>query len=193
MNYSYDRRTASHPKIALSVGETFENDLWRIHRYVGSIRVTHLLEAGKKGRKCHEFAIQGNVAHESLSMEFVMLAKRGADYPRMKKTVEEAQKTGAQVHESIIKAIDVKPGNFEKLVVRGIHITVEADYDSYSIKDIDDENNEPTCIARGKRSVYQFYRWVKDNMKTLQTMTIGQAMDAMKDVGIAFHYYCAMD
>jgi hypothetical protein len=180
-------------KFALSVGETFENDSWRIHRYQDALRVTYIVKAGKRGGRCPEFVLSSVPAMESTAMEFVMLAKRGSDYNRMKKAVEEAKETGADVHESLLKGVDVKPGNFQKLVVRGIHLTVEADYDSYSVQDIDDENNLPTCIARGKRSVFQFYRWVKDNAKAIQTMSMSGAMDAMKEAGIDFHYFCAMD
>ena len=196
MTYSYDRRgprTASMGKFALSVGETFENDSWRIHRYQDSLRVTYIVKAGKRGGRCPEFVLTSVKAMESTAMEFVMLAKRGSDYARMKKAVDEAKEVGADIHESILKGVDVKPGNFQKLFVRGANVTIEADYDSYSVQDINDDNNEPTCIARGKKSVYLFYRWVKDNARAIAAMTMSQVMDGMKQNGIDFHYYCAVD
>ena len=196
MTYSYDRRdprTASMSKFALSVGETFENDSWRIHRYMDSIRITHLVNAGKRGKRCMEFVVVGAAGPESTAMEFVMLAKRGSDFNRMKKSIDEAVEVGAKLYENILRGVDVKPGNFQKVFVRGAHVTIEADYDSYSVKDINDENNEPTCIAQGKKSVYLFYRWVKDNARAVAAMTMSQVMTAMKSNGIEFHYYCAVD
>lgn len=194
MSYSYDRR-ANFSKMALAVGETFENDLWRVHRYRESIRITSLEGAGKRGKKCDEWVVITGVQmpSESISDEFVMHARRGANIQRMLQAIKEAEEIGAEVHHNALRGVDVKPGNFQKLVVRGIHITVEADYDAYSIRDIDDDMNEPTCIARGKRSIFQFYRWVKDNAKALQRMTMGEAMRAMDQVGIDYHYYCAVD
>lgn len=196
MTYSYDRRdprTASMSKFALSVGETFENESWRVHRFADSIRVTHLVNAGRRGKRCVEFVVIGGPAMESQAMEFVMLAKRGADFGRMDQAMREAKEVGASVDDRILKGVDVKPGNFQKLFVRGANVTIEADYDSYSVQDINDDNNEPTCIARGKKSVYLFYRWVKDNARAIAAMTMSQVMTAMKQNGIDYHYYCAVD
>lgn len=196
MTYSYDRRdprVASMDKFALSVGETFENEKWRIHRFADSIKVTHLVNAGKRGKRCAEFVLVNNAGPESQAMEFVMLAKRGVDYGRMKKAMDEAVEVGSKLYENVLRGVDVKPGNFQKVFVRGAHVTIEADYDSYTVKDINDENNEPTCIAQGKKSVYLFYRWVRDNARAIAAMTMSQVMDAMKQNGIEYHYFCAVD
>ena len=194
----YDFRIATHNKFALSVGETFENDLWRVHRYANVIKVTYLLNAGKRGKACVEFAVFGSRgisgdSSESQTMEFTYLAKKKVDLSRMEQAMKEVEEIGGSVERRNLKGVDVKPGNFQKLFVRGAHITVEADYDSYVIKDINDEDNEPTCIAQGKKSVFAFYRWVKENAKSIQAMTMKEAMDAMKANGIDYHYYCAMD
>ena len=53
--------------------------------------------------------------------------------------------------------------------------------------------NEPKCIAKGKKSIGQFYRWVKDNAKKLQAMSLHQIVEAMRTEGIQYHYYCAVD
>jgi len=194
MTYSYDRRdprVASMNRFALSVGETFENEFWRVHRFDNAIRVTHLVNAGKRGKKCVEFIVINSKSPESQALEFVMLAKRGSDFNRMKKAVDEAKEVGADVDDRFLKGVDVKPGNFQKLFVRGAHVTIEADYDSYSVQDINDDDNEPTCIARGKKSVYLFYRWVKDNARAIAAMTMSQVQEAMTEAGIDFHSYCA--
>jgi hypothetical protein len=182
----------------LSVGETFENELWRVHRYREAIRVTHLENAGRRGKQCVEFLIHSNIPGklnpwESLAMEFMMHAKRKDSLPRMNQVAEEAKETGFDVDKQIRRGVDVSPGGFQKLLIRGAHVTIEADYDRYSIEDITDDDNQPTCIARGKKSIKQFYRWVKDNAKTLQTMTMHQIMEAMGKEGIEYHYYCARD
>ncbi len=190
--YSYDR-AASQPKVALSIGETFENDKWRVHRYADSIVITDLTNAGRRGKQVLSWVLMHVRTGESTSMEFEMLAKRGVDAARMKTAVDEAVEVGAEFFERNQKGVDIKPGNFQKLVVRGAHITITADYDDFMIQDIDDDMNEPTCIGKGKKDVYLFYRWVKDNMKALQPMTFGAAMDAAKKAGIKLHQFCAID
>ncbi len=182
----------------LSVGETFENELWRIHRYREAIRVTHLENAGRRGKQCVEFVIHSNVAGslqpwESLAMEFMFYAKRKDGLPRMEQAMNEAKEVGFDVDKRTLRGVDVSPGGFQKLLIRGAFVTIEADYDRYSIEDITDDDNQPTCIARGKKSIKQFYRWVKDNAKKLQSMTMHQIMDAMGKENIEYHYYCARD
>lgn len=181
----------------LGVGETFENDLWRVHRFAHAIKVTHLENAGLKGKQCVEMTLYserpGDAPMESQAMEFVMLAKRKESLSRMNQAMEEAKAAGFDVHKNIYKGVDVKPGNFQKLFIRGAMVTIEADYDGFIIHDIVDENNEPKCIARGKRSVGQFYRWVKTNARKLQSMSLEQISTAMRDAGIDHRYYCAMD
>ncbi len=182
----------------LGIGETFENELWRVHRYSHSIRVTHLENAGRRGKKCVEWLVDTDGPKtrgggESLAMEFMMLAKRKESLQRMAQAMGEAIAVGYTVHKGDLRGVDIKPGNFQKLFVRGALVTIEADYDSYQIRDITDDNNEPTCIAQGKKSIAQFYRWVKDNAQKLQSMSMHDIMTAMKQQGIEYHYYCAMD
>ncbi len=177
----------------LGIGETFENELWRIHRYAHAIRVTHLENAGRRGKQCVEFMLHGRGPQESQAMEFMLYAKRKEGLPRMNQAMEEAKQIGFSVEKQSLKGISVKPGNFQKLFVRGAHVTIEADYDGYSIQDINDDDNEPTCLAKGKKSVGQFYRWVKDNGSKLAAMTMHEIMEAMQTEGISYHYYCARD
>lgn len=178
---------------ALGVGETFENEMWRVHRYAHAIRVTHLEFAGKRGKQCVEFVLHGDGPQESQAMEFMMLAKRKDNLQRMSQAMEEAKQIGFDVDKRTLRGVDVKPGNFQKVFIRGALITVEADYDGYTIRDITDDNNEPTCIAQGKKSIAQFYRWVKDNERKIQSMSMHALMTAMKSEGIDYHYYCAVD
>src|SRR5688500_11307507 len=41
----------------LAVGNTFESNTWRIHRYRDSLRITSLLGAGKRGKRCEVFGV----------------------------------------------------------------------------------------------------------------------------------------
>jgi hypothetical protein len=186
-------RQAGHNIVAMGRGETFENEKWRVHRYADAIEITQLENAGKRGKKCMTFYLSGGTTIESTSDEFMMLGKRGADFGRMQQAFKEALETGWQGRESWLRGVDVKPGAFKELIVRGAHVTVIAGYDQYSIEDINDENNAPTCIARGKKSVGQFYRWVKDNARAIQSMTYNDILQALGREGIDHHDYCAMD
>jgi len=205
-------RTAGFDVMALSVGETYENATWRVHRYAMAFRVEHLVNAGKKGKKCIQFSAHwtsGNVNEkvaQSLGDTLEALAKRNANANDFEKAFEAAQKIvkdtntkgDAKAADLVLdvsweRGVDVKPGGFQPLFIRGIHLTVKADYDGFVIEDIDDENNEPTCIAKGKKSVQQFFVWARENNKKIQVMTFHDIMNAMDSQGIAYHSYCALD
>lgn len=188
---------------ALSVGNGFENELWRIHRYSNSIVVTDLTNAGKRGKKVDSWVIMGkgirgdeSLPMESMAMQYMMWAKRNANPSKMKSVIDE----DLEVHGDLMvveqrseRGVDVTPGGFKPLLVRGAHVTIESDYQGFSIKDINDDANEPTCIAKGKKSVKQFYRWCSDNAKKIQSWTLSQIMNELSKEGIEYHYFCAMD
>lgn len=194
-------KQADHEVVALGRGETYENEMWRVHRYADGVEITHLVNAGKKGKKCSRWYIAAGYAQagyqgpniDEIGNTAEAVAKTNAQLGKMQETIKAMAAKGARVSEGFPKGVEVKPGNFQKLWVRGIHITIQADYDGFTIEDIDDESNEPTCIAKGKRAVGQFYRWVKDNQKAAQVMTFTEVMQAMDREGIEYHSYCAMD
>lgn len=188
---------------ALNVGDTFENESWRIHRYSNSIIITDLTNAGKRGKKVESWVVMGRggwgedkLPMESMAMQYVMWAKRNATPAQMKKAIDEdkeAMGDSMEVHDRTERGVDVAPGGFKPVLIRGAQVTIEADYESFSIKDINDDTNEPTCIAQGKKSVKQFYRWVKDNARRIQSWSMHDIMNELSKEGINYHYFCAMD
>lgn len=97
---------------------------------------------------------------------------------------------------TVLKGIEVAPAGFKPFKVEGRFVTVEADYNSFSVKDKVDTNNEPTCIPStkgGKKDLKMFFRWVQDNMAAIKDMRFYEVVEAMTDHGIKHHTYCAMD
>lgn len=182
---------------ALGQGDTFETQGWRIHRFADHINITDLTNAGKRGKKVVTWIIMGRtLPFESLALGYVMWAKRNATPAEMKKAIDEDQEAfgpSMKVEDRIERGIDVAPGGFKPVLIRGAMVTIESDYEGFSIKDINDDANEPTCIARGKKSVKQFYRWCQDNARKLQAMSLSDIMNALSKEGIEYHYYCAID
>ena len=197
---TYDRRIATIHLAALAMGETFENESWRVHRFRPSLRVTSLIGAGKRGTRCEEMSLYSDYGDMTDEVaEAVLKAVKAKVSPSqmsalMKDLAEASERPNKfNFYLNVLKGVEVKPGGFEKVKVVGDHVHIEADYDSFSVEDLKDQNNLPTCIARGKKSIYQFYRFVKDNRDKLKHMTFGQVTNAMSDAGIDFHQYCAMD
>ena len=193
-------KVASRAKHALSVGETYESETWRVHRFATSISATHLVNAGKRGKKCQTIVLYSmaarNIPVESISMEFEMLAQRNVNFDRMMQAAEEASATtGMDIEVRTERGVDVMPAGFKVLRVRGKNVSVEAEYNSFTVKALDDPN-ESTCIpaiSGGKKSIPAFYRWVKDNEKKIEGMKFHEVTRAMSEMGIEYHSYCAMD
>lgn len=186
-------------RIALDVGRTWENDQWRVHRYVDHIVVWDLTNAGKRGKKVPRWSV-GSTARsfpfESTAMEIIMWAKRGASASQMRKVLDEIEEVGGHISETSERGVDVSPGGFAPVEIRGKHVRVEVGWKDFTIKNLDDEINEPTCIPAikgGIRSIPAFYRWVQDNKSKIEKMDFREVLKAMDGLGVPYHEYCAMD
>lgn len=189
-------------RVALNVGETMETEKWRIHRFAESIRVTDLTNAGKRGKKVESWIIFSNsggskaLPLETMALQYAMWAKRDATPAKMKSVLDEDLEVYGDtmsLETRTERGVDVLPGGFKPVFVRGAHVTIESSLTDFVIRDINDDNNEPTCIAKGKKSIGQFYKWISENQKKAQSMTLGQIMNALKTEGIEYHYFCAVD
>ena len=192
---TYDR-SASIRLAALAKGETFENESWRIHRYANSLSALSLIGAGKRGARCEDMRLYSNYGDMTDEVaDAVLKAVKAKVSPSqmsaLMKDLAEANKF--KFYLTALKGVEVKPAGFEKIKVVGDHVKIEADYDSFSVEDLKDDDNLTTCIARGKKGIFQFYRFVRDNRDKLKDMTFGQVTHEMSSAGIDFHQYCAMD
>jgi hypothetical protein len=190
----------------LQVGETFENDIIRVHRFQDSLKLTLLENAGKRGKQVEQwsFVAYGKVVEDStLSQiaEDLLMARSVQEVMQVVEKVEQGLYDGEYPNKVKsfyykLKGVDVKPAGFKPITLTTPNIHILADYDSFTIRDMRDPYNEPTCIpaiSGGKRDIPVFYRWVKDNESLIRRMTFAEVQDAMTALGIKYHYYCAMD
>jgi hypothetical protein len=190
---------AYYRKQALDVGRTWENENWRIHRYADSIRITELREAGKRGKKVKVISLYGGVRTlplESTAMELVMLGKRNETYARMLQAAKEAEEIGFTLSEEEQRGVDVPPGNFGPMDIRGDHVHVEVGWKDFSVRNTDDTYNEETCIPAlkgGLKAIPAFYRWVSDNRAKVEKMTFDEVVQTMESLDVPYHRYCAID
>ena len=190
--------------LALNVGQTIENEktMLRFHRGSDSVRVTDMTNAGKRGKRVEEFALYGLDRRDPEFLKglekvigSMVRAKNYKDaLSKVRKYVEDFKGVGGpEYEEGLQKGVEVTPAGFKPIKVDGKYVSIEASYRDFVIRDKEDKYNEPTCIARGKRSVKLFYRWVQDNLSKLPNMKFGQVTNALGKAGIDYHSYCAMD
>jgi hypothetical protein len=186
----------------LNIGDTVERGMLRIHRWADSIELWDLTNAGKRGKKVERLHISPTYYvddRKGLLDRLGIMLEGYSNFNRAYATVMDyAQKydTDLNIESRAERGVDVTPAGFKPLSIKTDNVLIEAGYDSFRIKNLNDQYNEPTCIPAskgGKRSIPVFYRWVKDNESKLKRMTYHEILREMGRLGIKYHDYCAMD
>jgi hypothetical protein len=184
-----------HSEEGFNVGTTFANDTYRIHRFYGSIKITHLVNAGKRGKKCLEISVSGRrdeVGMESLALEFKLHALRNCPLERMLQAVQEAVEIGCQTYQEELRGIDVIPGNLKSFEIIGEHVYMKANGLDFLVRNRDDQNNDPTSIPTNKKAAPLFYAWVVKNEAAIPTMSYHDVLKAMDALTVGYRSYCAV-
>lgn len=189
--------TTSYPE-TLAIGETFTTSTWRVHRFSSSVHATHLRNAGKRGKTCDKFAVwtshgdEESLAGIALRLACLAVDGIGSDEMAVEMAVASRECSG-EVERLTRRGVDVAPAGAEPVRVDGTYVRVVAEYDSWSVLDVIDTNNEPTLIPLKNKDRKTFYAWAKKNEEALKAMRFNDVMRALRDAGIGYHYYCAVD
>lgn len=189
-------------KADLSIGDSMETKgRVRLHRYADVLYVFDLTNAGKRGKSVERFAISWNRRDDKANArtyDLVDEIEKGLSYYSAFALAKAmfSNLTGVNIYESKLKGIEVAPAGFKPIKIHTDNVYIEADYDSFTVRDLVDQNNLPTCIpsSRGKKtSVYGFYRWLSDNQSRVKGMSYSEILTELRKNGIDYHSYCAMD
>ena len=183
-------------------GESGESNGIRYHHHRGGINVTDLANAGKRGKvvrvlsvsygpvvipELHEFLAELRAMTYEEALAAAMSAQAAAN--------ERGEGWKCSLRESTPKGVDVRPEGFETLTLSNDNVCLQAGFESFSVRDLNDYNNMPTCIpptyGGAKTAIKKFYKWA--SKVDLGTMTYSEVKRSMRDSGIKFHSYCAMD
>ena len=191
------------------IGETVEDKKrqLRIQRFMTTLRVTDLTNAGKRGKKVDQFSIYDLDRAEDVDAVDRLTANlltRVRNYDEARSWADawvdyyktSGKRSRPQMEFGQSKGVDVAPAGFEPISIATKKITINADYDSFRVQDVADQYNLSTCIPAfkgGKRDIKVFYRWVLDNKSKLSSMTFSDVVREMGANGIKYHRYCAMD
>lgn len=194
-------RIAARSVQALGIGETIEHGTVRIHRFRESFRITDLTNAGKRGKRCRELAVimgygptrpanfdgyANAIQHEHSYDAILRLFKDIlVDFPG-----------GIELHETEERGVDVLPGGFKPIALDLPNFSIEVALKDFVIRDKKDTDNLPTCIPAAKgglREIPVLYRWVQENQSKMAHLTFGEMEKVLEQLGVKYHYYCAMD
>lgn len=190
-----DTTPANDSPAVLAIGCTTEVAGYRVHRFTTSLRVTELANAGKRGKRCREWSVIERsfgplTCGESLSLEIIMCARRGVAH--VERALSEAAECGYVVEARELRGVDVTPASSRVRVV-GMHVVVDADAESFTVRDADDVANETTIMGRTRTATKRFLAWAHANRDALRGMYFRDVLAACRADGIDVHQWCAVD
>ena len=202
------RRTAK----VLGIGETYisEKGNFKVQRRAGGIEITDTRNAGIRGEQCASMTItywrMDEKAQAAVIPDLTDIITEASDYWEAASAIQkyidqgtglsDGRIPGVEIHESILRAIDVEPTSMPKIVITTDKIRLECTSTTFYVQDLTDKYNEPTFIPRNSRNrkdTKAFYLWAKQNEALIKRMRFSEIREAVEEAGIRTHSYSAMD
>lgn len=181
---------------------------WRIQVGHFGIHITEITNAGKRDKKCAKFSICGtswndDLAWASIGTTLSVAAQRNAlTADAMEEEIADAiSKVGSKCHGSEswgevksyryeLRGIDVP---LEPIVIHNNVMYLQADGVDVTVRNLLDQNNDPTTIITKRNDARRFYDYVSSHQASLSELTYHQVTSMMLDMGLKIHSYCAVD
>ena len=154
-------------------GETKENEHLRFHVWNSSVKVWDLENAGKRGKTVPVMVVWDAdfVQDPQLLGALIDWVK---DLPKstFAQAVARVKALDAMPVEGFgrtklefrnERGVDVAPAGFGPIIINTPNVHIEADWNTFSVRDHIDRNNEPTCIPSskgGKDSIKVFFIYI---------------------------------
>lgn len=201
-------KLASTRVAKLRVGQTWESNTIRAHRYHDSIKVWDLKHAGKRGKNVEIMNIhitewkKPNKDRAYLDDVSDFLTST-TTYDHFKKIVISFLKTAGFTNvvgnrESIIsfreeKGVRISPPNMGKIEINNRFVSAWFELGEFHIQDKTDQHNLPTMMERDRRSPPKLYKMVAGNKAMFENMNYKEMRQFLIDYKINFRTYMGMD
>jgi len=195
-----------HARLAtIPIGTTIENGTARIHRYRDVIFIWDLTNAGKRGRRVERLSVEPSYSAGGSDQRALLLDKLGEGLKRctnfeqttdLIKDYLKENPNSFSVDSYQEKGVDVYPAGFKEIKIHTPRVLVEVGYKDFTVRNLDDKYNEPTCIpavSGGLRGIPVFYRWVQEHESAIRNMDYYTILEQMSALGIPHHTFCAVD
>lgn len=198
----------------LQIGQTIELNNVRIHRFTDAIKLTDLVNAGKRGKVCTEISAYGWGSDDAdrllNSLSDALLECKTFEEMRenVRGHVEGTSDFNMEVRSH--KGVRVAPskGDFEPIIIENENVYVKVEWDSFIIRDKRDMNNEPRLRSDKATDAKKLHKLISSNKSEFDNFTFQNfhtlftnqydneklyvAGKYNKDF-IGFHFWCAMD
>ena len=180
----------------------------RIHHYRGSIRVTDMTNAGRRGKKVREMSLVARGHDDAASEEkFIRLIDEilHMDYDAAKEHILGSSIISLDIHERLLRGVDVEQPatkiNLEKKHDDGTIVTISASPHDFHVRSsaliyapgkVAHGHRQDTSYwpsgseARKKTSAGVFYEWLKRNLHEASNMTILELTRVWDSLGVGY-------
>lgn len=193
---------------ALEIGQGVFTDHLKLHHFHGSLRITDLTNAGKRGKKVKELTVIPKTHHDELSDKIIKQAVSSIlhmNYEQAKGHLESIlQREGHgnlfDLHERELRGIDVEPRGttikLEKKFPDGAIVSIESSPHDFRVtnsavisapgKPAHGFRQDTSYWPKGKKDGIVFYGWIKDNLSKAANMTIQDLTKVWHELGIQY-------
>jgi hypothetical protein len=199
-------RVAYRYKQSLEVGQSFFTEHLKLHHFHGSLRITDMTNAGKRGKKVQELTLVPTTVDDTLGEKVIKHAVSTIlhlNYDGAKSYLEvilKDEKTGNlfTLHERALRGIDVEPmgtkielenkfpdGSIVQITASPHEFHVNSKY-LFTRVDQAPFYQDTLYWPRGKQDGILFYGWLKDNLSKAAHMTIQELKDVWHSLGVRY-------
>lgn len=194
---------------ALGMGQTFQNEKVRIHRYRDSFRVTDLRNAGKRGKKVPEMAIMLTRAYtgdvdqwfDIQAKQFLDYAKSSDPYAKIRAYIKDLlvdYPKDIDLQETMLRGVDVEPfgevytWKFQTSDIDRLEAKVSPqDFSVRSTHTFTGPkgnlfDQDTLYYPRDKKSSALFYGWLKDNLAKAKKMGMTELRQVWEQLGVKY-------
>ena len=197
-------RDLSERVAGLGVGRgTFTDKGLKIHHYRGSLKITDMANAGKRGKKVRVLTVWSNRPNDDETdalLEKAVEHLLHLDYDGVKRKLEDVQEQygqGLKLDETILRGVDVEPEGTKitlgKKFPDGSSIEITASPHEFRVTDrhfFPTEkggfHQDTMYWGNKKQDGIMFYGWLKDNLAAASNMTLDQLRDVWNKLGIRY-------
>ena len=205
------QRVAVRHLLSLDVGQGVFTDHLKLHHFHGSLRITDMENAGKRGKKVKELTLIPKTLHDEMSDKIIKQAVQSIlhmNYGQAKSHLEDVLTREGHgdlfaLHERDLRGIDVEPKGttikLEKKFPDGTIVRIESSPHDFMVvnsqvisapgKAAHGYRQDTLYSPRGKQDGIIFYSWLRENLSKAANMTIQELSKIWDALGVRYSYH----